>query len=91
MGKIDGKWLDMWAGHMEGRQMRNIDELCGKEIADLTWACERYSFDVIEERRRQGMYESDKESVWWEVCPRHVESGECAHMLHCRMLHCYRR
>ena len=88
IGKVDNAWLDMWATTMQGRNMRDANELCGKEIRDMLHASERFRFDVNEVTRRHAMFESDPENVWHEVCSRWVDGGECEHMLNCRKIHC---
>ena len=91
--KVDADWFNMWAGGFSGRQMREIDQLAGKEVADMLHAAERYVFDGGEMLRRDNMWQSDPSSVWHEVCEEFLNSqaGRCGHGPTCKRIHCKRR
>ena len=89
--KVDVDWFQLWAGEFSGRQMREMDQLAGKEITDMLQAAERYRFDGGEEQRRGNMWQSDPSSCWHEVCEEYVQTGRCLHGSSCRRIHCRRR
>ena len=85
--KVDSMWFDVYTDYMSGRQMRDVDVLCGKEIVDMLAAAERCVMTTIELGRRDAMFQADAEDMWHQACPQYVTLGKCAHGNFCRKIH----
>ena len=85
--RVDEDLYALYVQNMAGREMRDVDQLVGKELRELVTQAERFYLGNVECQRLTTMLMSDAGSVWWHPREDYVSGRRCPKGSGCPRLH----